>query len=98
MSKYMFRYYIKVLAHLSQGLIRRAYVYPSNRRPSISLSVLVFVTTLAPSFLIGSSSLLQVTRTPIRSRMSSKFDKILPGTAELAALDHLENPQRLIMR
>ena len=31
------------------------------------------VSTLAPSFLIGSSSYLQVTRTSITSRTSSKF-------------------------
>ena len=38
--------------------------------------------TLAPSFLIGSSSLLQVTRTTIPPRVSSKFDSIGPRTAE----------------
>ena len=46
------------------------------------------VTTLAPSFLIGSSSYLQVTRTSIRT--SSKFGQIGPRTAELAALERLE--------
>ena len=34
------------------------------------------VNTLAPSFSIGSSLFLQVTRTTIRSRMCSKFDQI----------------------
>ena len=48
------------------------------------------VSTLAPSFLIGSSSYLQVTRTSITSRTSSKFGQIGPRTAELAALEHLE--------
>ena len=48
------------------------------------------VTTLAPSFLIGYSSYLQVTRTSITSRMSSKFGQIGPRTAELAALERLE--------
>ena len=48
------------------------------------------VTTLAPLFLIGSSSYLQVTRTSITSRTSSKFGKIGPRTAELAALDRRE--------
>ena len=48
------------------------------------------VTTLAPSFLIGSSLYLQVMRTSIRSQMSSKFGQIGPRTAELAALEHLE--------
>ena len=48
------------------------------------------VNTLAPLFLIGSSSYLQVTRTSITSRTSSKFDQIRPRTAELAALERLE--------
>ena len=51
------------------------------------------VNTLAPLFLIGSSSFLQVRRTTIKSwtsSTSSKFDKIGPGTAELAALERLE--------
>ena len=43
------------------------------------------VTTLATSFLIGSSLFLQVTRTTIKSRIGSKFGKIEPGTYELAA-------------
>ena len=42
------------------------------------------------SFLIGSSSYLQVTRTSIASRTSSKFGQIGPRTAELAALERLE--------
>ena len=48
------------------------------------------VSTLAPSFLIGSSSYLQVTRAYITSRTSSKFGQIGPRTAELAALERLE--------
>ena len=55
------------------------------------------VSTLAPSFLIESSSYLQVTRTPITSRTSSKYGQIGPRTAELAAIERLENPHRLIM-
>ena len=66
--------------------------------PTSELSALVrlknwmynVVNTLAPSFLIGSSSFLQVTRTTIKAWMSSKFDQILPWTAELAALERLE--------
>ena len=46
--------------------------------------------TLAPSFLIGSSSYLQVTRTTIISRTSSNLDQIRPRTVELAALERLE--------
>ena len=48
------------------------------------------VNTLAPQFLIGSSSYWQVMRTSITSRMSTKFGQIGPRTAELAALEHLE--------
>ena len=48
------------------------------------------MTTLAPSFLIGSSLFLKVTRTAIKSRMGLKFGKIRPGTYELSALEHLE--------
>ena len=55
------------------------------------------VTTLGPSFLIGSSSFLQVTRTTIKSVMGSKFGQIIPLTVELAALERLGNPHRLIM-
>ena len=47
------------------------------------------MTTLAPSFLIGSSLFLQVTRTIIKSRMGLKYGKIGPGTYELAALERL---------
>ena len=48
------------------------------------------VSTLAPSFLIGSSSYLQVSRTSIISRTSSNFSQIRPRTAELAALELLK--------
>ena len=48
------------------------------------------VNTLAPSFLIVSSPFLQVTRTNIKLRTSSKFGMIGPRTAELAALEHLK--------
>ena len=48
------------------------------------------VSTLAPSFLIGSSSFLQVTRTSIISRMSLNFSQIRPRTAELGALERLK--------
>ena len=44
----------------------------------------------APSFLIGTSSYLQVTRTFITSQMSSKFGQIGPRTAELAALERMK--------
>ena len=48
------------------------------------------VTTLAPSFLIGSSSFLQATKKPIISCMGLKFGRIRLGTFELDALEHLE--------
>ena len=48
------------------------------------------VTTLAPSFLIGSSSFLQATSKLITSRMDLKFSRIRPGTYELPALERLE--------
>ena len=48
------------------------------------------VTTLAHSFLIGSSSFLQATSKPIISRMGSKFSRIRPGANELHALERLE--------
>ena len=48
------------------------------------------VTTLAPSFFIGSSSFVQATSKPIISRMGSKFSGIQPGTYELPALERLE--------
>ena len=50
------------------------------------------MTTLALSFLIGSSLFLQVAITSITSR-SLKFGKIGPRTAELAALERLEKSQ-----
>ena len=48
------------------------------------------VSTLAPLFLIGSSSFLQVRKTTIISRMCLKFGPIRLRTAELAALERLE--------
>ena len=46
--------------------------------------------TPAPSFLIGSSSYVQVMRTIIISRISSNLGQIRSRTAELAALERLE--------
>ena len=48
------------------------------------------MTTLATSFLIGSSLFLQVMRTTIKSRMGLNFSQIGLGTYELAALERLE--------
>ena len=55
------------------------------------------VTTLAPSFLIGSSSFLQATSKPIIFPMGSKFSRIQPGAYELPALERLEKSLRLIL-
>ena len=48
------------------------------------------VNTLAPSFLIESSSFMQVKRTTIIAQTSSKFGMIRPHTAELVALECLK--------
>ena len=55
------------------------------------------VTALASSFLIGSFLFFHLTKTIIKDWMSLKFCRIRPNTFELAALEHLENPHRLIM-
>ena len=47
--------------------------------------------TLAPSFLIRSSSFLQVTRTCMKAWMSSNLGQIPPPTPELSTLAHLKN-------
>ena len=48
------------------------------------------MTTLALSFLIGSSLFLRVTRTAIKSWIGLKLDSIRRRTHELAALERLE--------
>ena len=48
------------------------------------------VKTLAPSFLVGSSLILQVMRTTMNSWKRSKFDQIRPWTAEIPALERQE--------
>ena len=54
----------------------------------------IVVTTLAPSFLIGSSLFFQVKRSTIKALMGSKFSQIRPWTLGLAALerDYLRIP------
>ena len=56
----------------------------------VKKSMISAVTTLAPSFLIRSSSFLQATRTPIKSQMDLKLGSIRRRTYELAALERLE--------
>ena len=48
------------------------------------------MSTLAHSFVIGSSSFLQVTRSAIKAWMDTKFGKIRPGSGDLEPLEHLE--------
>ena len=48
------------------------------------------VTTLAHSFLMGSSSFLQAISKPMISWMGSKFSRIRAGAYELPALEYLE--------
>ena len=48
------------------------------------------MTTLVPSFLIGSSSFLQVTRSTVKAQVGEKFGQIRPATVELAAFEHLK--------
>ena len=56
------------------------------------------VSNLGPSFLIGSFSFLQVTRTTIKARVSLNFNQIGLLIAELAALESVwKNPYRLTM-
>ena len=54
------------------------------------------MTTLAPLFMIGSSSFLQVTMSTIKAKMGLKFGQIRPWTMELAALERLKSLHRLI--
>ena len=53
-------------------------------------SMYIVVNTLAPSFLIESSTFVQERRATILSQTSSKFSTIRPHTAELAALERLK--------
>ena len=48
------------------------------------------VTTPVPSFFIGSSSFVQVTRSTIKAYMGLKLGQIRSGTVELAALERLK--------
>ena len=49
------------------------------------------VSTLAPSFSIGSSSFLQVTKTTIKAKMTPNFGGVPPLTMEFDALERLKN-------
>ena len=62
-----------------------------NRKPPLTYNGENGVSTFSLSFLIRSFLYLQVTRTCIKSQMSSNFGQIGPLTTELAALEHLKN-------
>ena len=51
---------------------------------------------LVPSFLIRSSSFLQVTRTAIKAWMSLNLGGISPLTVELAAVERLKKTYKLV--
>ena len=51
------------------------------------------MTTFVLSFLNGSSSYFQITKTTIQAWMALNFDNIPSQTTELAALEHLKNQQ-----
>ena len=55
------------------------------------------VSTLAPLFLIGSSSFLQVTRTTIKAWMSSNLARFPSLTSELAALERLKKRHIILL-
>ena len=55
------------------------------------------VITLAPSFLIGSSQFVQVTRTTIKTWISLNFEWNQPQTVELTAQELHKNLHRLTM-
>ena len=65
--------------------------YHGNRKPPLIYNGENDVSTFFQLFLIQSFSYLQVTRTCIKSRMSSNFSQIGPQTMELAALECLKN-------
>ena len=62
-----------------------------NRKPPLTDNGENDVSTFSQSFLIRSFLYLQVTRTCIKSRMSSNFGQVGPLTTELAALERLKN-------
>ena len=62
-----------------------------NRKPPLTYNGENDVSTFSQLFLIRSFLYLQVTRTCIKSRMSSNFSQIGPLTMKLAALERLKN-------
>ena len=62
-----------------------------NRKPPLTYNGENGVSTFSRLLMIRSFLYLQVTRTCIKSRMSSNFGQIGPLTTELAALERLKN-------
>ena len=62
-----------------------------NRKPPLTYNGENGVSTFSRLLFIRSFLYLQVTRTCIKSRMSSNFGQIGPLTTELAALESLKN-------
>ena len=62
-----------------------------NRKPPLTYNGENGVSTFSRLLLIRSFLYLQVTRTCIKSRMSSNFSQIRPLTTKLAALERLKN-------
>ena len=71
--------------------------FPWQQKPPLTYNGGNDVSTFSRLFLIRSFLYLQVTRTCIKSRMSSNFGQIGPMTTELAALERLKISHRLIM-
>ena len=59
--------------------------------PVERIVVNMVVNIIAPSFLVGSSSFLQESRTCIKAWMSVNIDKFPPQTTELPVLERLKN-------
>ena len=73
------------------GRLDQNSVFHGNRKPTLTYNGENDVSTFSRLFLLRSFLYLQVTRTCIKSRMSSNFGHIGPLTTELAALQRLKN-------
>ena len=65
--------------------------FHGNRKPPLNYNGEDDASTFSRLFLIRSVLYLQVTKTCIKSRMSSNFGQFGPLTTELAALERLKN-------
>ena len=78
------------LLHKFLGQIGSKLWFPWQQKPPLTYDREKNVSTFSRLFLIRSFLYLQVTRTCIKSRMSSNFGQIGPLTTELAALERLK--------